>query len=83
MEGDHTLRAFLDHHALPFVLAATKADKLGKGERQRRLATLRAGFGAPAQAVACVSALTRDGMDDLWRTIRRAAASPRKEENHA
>jgi GTP-binding protein len=83
MEGDHTLRAFLDHEGLPFVLAATKADKIGKNERQRRLGALRAGFGASALAVASVSALTRDGMDNLWRTIRCAAASPRKEENHA
>ena len=83
MEADHTLSTFLDHQDLPFVLAATKADKLGKSERQRRLAALRAGFGASALAVASVSAVTRDGIPDLWRTIRQAAASPRKEENHA
>lgn len=83
MEGDQTLRAFLDHEGLPFVLAATKADKIGISERQRRLAALRDGFGASALAVASVSAQTRDGMDDLWRTIRRAAASPREEQTHA
>jgi GTP-binding protein len=83
MEGDHTLRAFLDHHRLPFVVAATKADKLGRSERQRRLRTLRAGFGDNARAVASVSAVTREGMDELWRTIRRAAAIPREEQTHA
>ena len=30
--GDETLRDFLDHHGLPRVVAATKADKLGRGE---------------------------------------------------
>ena len=82
--GDVTLRAWLEHHAVPFVLCATKADKLGRAERTRRMKALRAGFGQGALAVAEVSALTGDGIDDLWRTIRRAAASPRnKDLTHA
>ena len=76
MEGDLTLRTFLEHSGLPYVVAATKADKVGNGERQRRLFTLRGGMGAGAQAVTTVSAVTRDGVDDLWRTIRRAAGRP-------
>lgn len=76
MEGDLTLRTFLEHHGLPFVVAATKADKLGKGERQRLVRALRSGLGAGARAVTTVSAVTHDGVDDLWRTIRRAAVLP-------
>jgi GTP-binding protein len=76
MEGDLTLRTFLEHGGVPYVVAATKADKLGKSERQRRLRALRQGMGAGAQAVTTVSAVTRDGVDDLWRTIRTAAARP-------
>jgi GTP-binding protein len=83
MEGDHTLRTYLDHHGLPYLVAATKADKLGRGERQRRLDALRAGFGLTARHVACVSARTGEGVDELWRTIRRAASRPREEEIHA
>jgi GTP-binding protein len=75
-EGDATLRAFLEHLQLPYVLAVTKADKLGRDERGRRLQSLRAGFGAGASAVVGVSAVTREGVDDLWRVIRRAAAAP-------
>jgi GTP-binding protein len=82
MEGDHALRAFLEHHGRPYVLVATKADKLGRGERQRRLLALRAGFGAGACAVTTVSAVTRDGIPDLWHTIRRAAAPLRKDLIH-
>jgi GTP-binding protein EngB required for normal cell division len=67
----------------PYVLVATKADKLGRGERQRRLATLRSGFGAGAEAVTSVSAVTRDGVADLWRTLRRAAAGSLKDLTHA
>ncbi|HEY6547459.1 MAG TPA: ribosome biogenesis GTP-binding protein YihA/YsxC [Vicinamibacteria bacterium] len=83
MEGDHALRAFLEHHAQPYVLVATKADKLGRGERQRRLAALRSGFGAGAEAVTSVSAVTRDGVADLWRTLRRAAAGSLEDLTHA
>ncbi len=32
---DETLRAFLEHHGLPYVVAATKADKLGRGRGER------------------------------------------------
>lgn len=77
MEGDLTLRTFLEHHGIPYVVAATKCDKLGKAERQRRLHALRRGMAAGAQAVATVSAVTRDGVDELWATLRRAAAIPR------
>jgi GTP-binding protein len=82
--GDLTLREFLDQEGLPYVLVATKADKLGRGERARRIAALRKGLGARALAVAAVSAETGDGIDDLWRTLRRAAAQPRtKDLTHA
>jgi GTP-binding protein len=74
MPGDLALREFLERHGLPYVLVATKADKLGRGEQKRRLAALRAGFGQGAEAVTTVSALTRDGIDELWTTLRRAAA---------
>ena len=77
MEGDLTLRTFLEHNGIPYVVAATKSDKLGKSERQRRVKTLRGGMAAGAQAVTTVSAVSREGVDDLWATIRRAAAVPR------
>ena len=74
MEGDHTLRAFLEHHDRPYLLVATKSDKLGRGERQRRLLALRSGFGSGAHGVTAVSAVTGDGVPELWHTIRQAAA---------
>ena len=40
--GDETLRDVLDHYGLPRVLAATKADKLGRGEVNRRTQAARA-----------------------------------------
>jgi GTP-binding protein len=72
--GDETLRVFLDHHGLPRVVAATKADKLGRGEVSRRCRDLRHGVGSSALDVIPVSARTGDGIDELWRAIRAAVA---------
>ncbi len=77
-EGDETLRAFLDHHALPYVVAATKADKLGRGELVRRTRALAEGIGREARAVVACSAVTGAGVGELWREVREAAARRRK-----
>ena len=72
MDGDETLRAYLDHHGLPYVVAATKADRLGRGEVHRRREALLRGLGKRALDVVAVSAATGAGVDALWRTIRAA-----------
>ena len=77
-EGDETLRAFLDHHGLPYVVAATKADKLGRGELQRKRRALTEGIGRNARAVIACSAVTGAGTSELWRAVREAAAKRRK-----
>jgi GTP-binding protein len=77
-QGDLMLRRFLDHHALPHVLVATKADKLGRGEVKRRQRALADGLGSAARAVMLASARTRIGIDELWREIRQAAAERRE-----
>ena len=74
-EGDLTLRRYLAAQGLPYVLAVTKTDKLGHGERARRCRALGAQLGDGARAVLAVSAVTRDGVEELWRTITEAAAS--------
>jgi GTP-binding protein len=79
-EGDETLRAYLDHHRTPYVVAATKADKLGKSELRQRSRQLAAGVGRNARSVVAVSAATGSGTDELWRAIREAAmAAPTRE----
>jgi len=77
-QSDLLLREFLDHHALHHVLVATKADKLGRGELQRRRRSLEDGVGSAARAVILASAETRMGIDELWREIRKAAAERRE-----
>ena len=77
-EGDELLRAYLDHHALTYVVVATKADKLGRGELGRRMRSLAEGIGRKARAVIAASAVTGAGVPELWRAIREAAAKSRK-----
>jgi GTP-binding protein len=69
-EGDLTLKRFLDAHGLPYVVAATKADKLGRSQVAQRQRALAAELGHGPLAVTAVSATTRAGVDELWRAIR-------------
>jgi GTP-binding protein len=80
MDGDRMLRGYLEACGLPYLLAATKADKLGRGEVARRVAALRAWLGDADREVIPVSATTREGTDQLWKAMRAAAAAgPRRE----
>jgi GTP-binding protein len=72
-EDDLTLKAWLDYHGLPYVLAATKSDKLGRNDLRKSQAGLAAGLGRP---VIPVSARTGSGISELQKTIRAAAAVP-------
>ena len=73
-DGDETLRSYLDHGGLPYVVAATKVDKLGRGEASRRRRALAQGIGRRAVSVVAVSAVTGEGIGELWRAIREAAS---------
>jgi GTP-binding protein len=75
-DGDETLRAWLEHHRIPFVVAATKADKLGRGDVRKRTRGLEQGLGRNARAVVPVSSRTGSGIPELQKTIRAAAAAP-------
>jgi GTP-binding protein len=74
-EGDETLHEWLDHFGFPYVIAATKADKLGRSELARRLKGLREGIGRTARDVIAVSAEDRTGIEELWGAMRRATAT--------
>ena len=72
-ERDETLRTWLQHHGLPYVVAANKADALGRGEARRSELALARGIGREALAVLAVSAERGTGIEDLWNLIRGAA----------
>jgi len=72
-EGDQILRTWLDHHGHPYVVAANKMDKLGRGEGKRRERSLAETIGPTAEAVVPVSATKGTGIGELWNHIRAAA----------
>jgi GTP-binding protein len=73
MESDRLLRAYLEHHGLPYVVAANKVDKLGRAEARRRERALAAELGPGARGVVPVSALRGTGVAELWGIIRGVA----------
>ncbi len=75
--ADLMLYAYLDAVSLPYVVAATKADKLGRSELARRRQALRTGLFRAAADIVPVSAHTREGVDALWRKVREAALAHR------
>jgi GTP-binding protein len=79
-DGDETLRNFLDESGVPYVVAANKIDKLGRGQVKTRIAALERGLAQCARSVLGVSAETGEGIDHLWRTVRAAAAEHRRED---
>ena len=61
---------------LPFLLVATKSDKLTRSERAATLPTLREVFGLPGDAdVVAYSSVTHEGRDALWQAIRKMVMS--------
>lgn len=81
MEGDRMLQAFLLGEQLPYVVAATKSDKLGRGALAARMRMLEKSVAAEAEAVIAVSAQTKAGVPELWRHVRAAAERKREEIN--
>ena len=72
-ERDDTLRAWLEHHGLPYVIAANKIDALSAARRSGPSRRSRAASGRQAEAVLGVSAERGTGIDELWNLIRGAA----------
>ena len=67
MEKDIELRDWLEHHKRPYIVAATKVDKLkSQKERQQSLRALRDGYSG--EILEC-SAITGRGVREIWQAI--------------
>ena len=64
---DLQLHEWLDHHQKPYIIVATKSDKLSNNQLRMNIDRVRGAFGC--NQVLIYSALTRKGREDLWRTI--------------
>jgi GTP-binding protein len=68
LDADRDAAAWLDGLNVLYHVVATKIDKLSRAERTKNLRTLETVFDMPALPVSAVSG---EGMDELWRTIAR------------
>ena len=66
MERDLDLKRWLEVHRKPYLVVATKVDKLNQSERHRSLASLSKDAGAPVMSC---SATTGRGMREIWQAI--------------
>jgi GTP-binding protein len=71
LENDRAAWQWL-HRTAPAAIVGTKIDKLARGERIRALRALESVF---EDSVLPVSAVTREGLDELWKLIDRLANS--------
>ena len=72
MERDLDLKRWLEVHCKPYLVVATKMDKLNQSERQRSLASLSKDAGVP---VLSCSATTGRGMREIWQVITKTRRS--------
>ena len=67
-ESDFHLIEWLKHHERPFLVVATKSDKLSANKLRNSIQTLERAHGV--SGILPVSAKTQAGMGELWRRIR-------------
>ena len=66
---DHQMIEFLQENELPFVVALTKADKLGRSKQTQQAAAIARQLGIERNQVVVTSSETGQGIDDLRRRI--------------
>lgn len=68
-DDEHDLVAWLAQQGIETLLVVTKADKLPRMQRERRLRELCEALPVPPERVIATSAVTGLGMDALWEAI--------------
>lgn len=76
-ESDNQLLQFLSGVGRPFLILATKSDRLSGNQLTKALQTLSGEF--PSAKILPFSARTGAGRDELWRAIRDAAQNHRNQ----
>jgi len=68
---DRRMAEILAGTGKPVLAAVTKADKVGRGERHRRLAAIRRAVELPEDQCVVTSATTKEGVGELWEAIEK------------
>lgn len=75
MEPDLELKEWLEYHGMPYLVVATKIDKLKSNqERERGLAAIREEY--PDGLLVPFSAVTGQGVKELWQAIWNTRDNP-------
>ena len=75
---DQVMQEWLKAKEIPYLVTATKADKLSGNERARAVRDLEVRFaGGPLVPPMLVSAQTAMGIKELWKLVDRALSLPR------
>jgi GTP-binding protein len=77
MPLDVTMRDWLEHREIPYLVTATKADKLSRSGRARAAGRLQREFGTATAPPVLVSARTGLGIREVWRHLDRALVGRR------
>lgn len=72
-EDDLDMIAYARNAHLPVLIAAVKCDKISRSERSRQTALIAKALSVGPQSVVPCSAVTREGIEELWGQIHRIA----------
>jgi GTP-binding protein len=79
-EEDAQLLDWLARREIPSILVVTKADKLSKTSQSKQLAIIAAALEADPDELLLFSSKSRQGRDELWRTLVGLATAPPEDE---
>ena len=68
-EDDISFGGLLSKRALPTMPVLTKADKIGRSQRHKRISAIARQLGFDAEKVLVTSSLTREGEEDLRESV--------------
>ena len=69
---DQQMIGFLQEAELPYIVALTKADKIGRGKQNQQAALLSKQLNVPREQMVITSSATGQGIDELKRRIAEA-----------
>jgi GTP-binding protein len=64
-KGDENMMEFIKHYDIPFIVAATKADKISRGQRAKYLKVIKESLGLDYDSIVACSTLDRTGIAEL------------------
>ncbi|MFO7576699.1 MAG: YihA family ribosome biogenesis GTP-binding protein, partial [Pelovirga sp.] len=82
--GDEDLRLldWLEEFGVPTIPVLSKIDKVSRSQRQKHVRQIAEATGLPVDAFSLFSALTREGVEDIWERIESVLAARDAAESH-